>query len=66
VVERRQVRSDVITFRSYYSCLPRGTSARHRKLEKEEDEELMKDGELSAGKDDQPIVFEVSPNCTFA
>lgn len=36
--------------------------ARHRKSEKEEDAELMKEDNEA---DDQPYVFEESPPCTF-
>ena len=64
VAVRRQRKSSCV----YISCLQTeyidsDNGARHRKSEKEEDAELMKEDNEA---DDQPYVFEDSPPCEYS
>lgn len=63
VAGRKQRESNNAFVMAMSYCCDRDNNTRRRKSEKEEDEELLQDGERAVDGDDQPYVFEESPQC---
>ena len=52
-----------IASKMFHYMVHSNNDKQHRKSEKEEDEEMLKDGERAVESDDQPFILKDSPSC---